>query len=98
MGTQTTMSCRTFAFTHTREGFRRFAQTLKAPLDTNGRQRILIALAPSGSYWQALDEQLNSCGYAVCLVHCQAVRHNRQTLPEGTRKTDATEAASVFDL
>src|SRR5215469_437567 len=98
MGTQTTMSCRKCECTHTREGFRRFEQTLKAHLDKNRRQRLLIAMEPSGISWQALYERLNSCGYAVCLVHCQAVRHNRQTMPEGTSKTDEKDAASVFDL
>jgi transposase len=98
IGTQTTMSCRKLEFTHTREGFRRFEQTLKVHLVKNGRQHILIAMEPSGIYWQALYEQLNSCGYEVCLVHCQAVRNNRKTMPDGTSKTDEKDAASVFDL
>jgi transposase len=97
-GTQTTMSCRKRDFPHTREGFRRFEQTLKVHLVKNGRQHILIALAPSGISWQALYEQLHSCGYAVCLVYCQAVRRHRQTMPDGTRKTDEKDAASVFDF
>ena len=63
MGTQTTMSCRKLEFTHTREGFRRFEQALKAHLVKNGRQRLLIAMEPSGIYWQALYERLHSCGY-----------------------------------
>src|SRR5919204_4867311 len=98
LGTQTTVSCRKFEFTHTYEGFRRFEQTLKAHLVKNGCQHSLIAMEPSGIYWQALYERLKSCGYEVCLVHCQAVRHNRQTMPEGTSKTDEKDAASVFDL
>jgi transposase len=98
MGTQTTMSCRKLEFTHTREGFRRFEQTLKAHLDKNGRQRSLIAMEPSGIYWQALYERLKSCGYEVCLVHCQAVRNNRKTMQDGTSKTDEKDAASIFDL
>jgi len=98
LGTQTTMSCRKLEFTHTREGFRRFEQALKVHLVKNGRQHILIAMEPSGIYWQALYERLHSCGYAVCLVHCQAVRNNRKTMPDGTSKTDEKDAASVFDL
>jgi len=98
MGTQTTMSCRKLEFTHTRDGFRRFEQALKIHLVKNGRQRILIAMEPSGIYWQALYERLHSCGYEVCLVHCQAVRHNRQTMQDGISKTDEKDAASVFDL
>ena len=98
MGTQTTMSCRKFGFTHTREGFRRFAQILKAHLDQNGRQHILIAMEPSGIYGQALYERLHSCGYEVGLGHCQAVRHTRQTMPEDPSKTDEHDAARVFDL
>jgi transposase len=98
MGTQTTMSCRKLAFTHPREGFTRFAQTLGVPMVKNGRQRILVAMEPSGIYWQALYERLKSGDYEVCLVHCQAVRNNRNTMPDGTRKTDEKDAASVFDL
>jgi transposase len=98
IGTQTTMSCRKLAFTHTREGFQRFEQTLKAHMVQNGRQRTLIAMEPSGIYWQALYEQLTSCGYEVCLVHCQAVRNNRKTMQDGTSKTDEKDAASVLDL
>ena len=45
IGTPTTMSCRKLAFTHTREGFQRFAQARTAPLVNHGRQRILIARA-----------------------------------------------------
>jgi transposase len=98
LGTQTTVSCRQFEFTHTREGFGRFAQTLKAHLVKHGRQHILIAMEPSGLYWQALYERLKSCGYEVCLVHCQAVRNNRKTMSDGTSKTDEKDAYSVFDL
>ena len=98
MGTQTAINCRPLAFPHTREGFRRLAQTLTDQLGHNHCRRLLLAMEPSGSYWHALYARLNSCGYGVCLGHCQAVRHNRQTRPEGTRKTDATEADSVFDV
>jgi hypothetical protein len=98
IGTQTTMSCRKRALTHPHEGFRRFAQPLTAPLVKNGRQPILIAMAPSGISWQARYARLNSCDYAVCLVHCPAVRNNRTTMPDGTSKTDEKDAASVFDL
>ena len=97
MGTQTTMSGRQLALTHTREGLRRFAQTLKAHLDKNGPQRSLIALEPSGISWQALYERLKSSGYEACLVHGQAVRNNRQTMQDGTRKTDEKDAARLFD-
>src|SRR5262249_17253384 len=38
------------------------------------------------------------CGYAVCMVHCQAVRNHRKTMQDGTSKTDAKDAASIFDL
>ena len=98
MGTQTTMSCRKLEFTHTREGFKRFEQTLRGHMVKNGRQCILIAMEPSGIYWQALYERLKSYDYAVCLVHCQAVRNNRKTMPDGTSKTDEKDAASIFDL
>src|SRR5215831_12598092 len=97
-GTQPTMSCRKLACTHPREGFRRFAQTLQAHLVTKGRQHILSAMEPSGISWPALYERLHSCGYAVCLVHCHAGRNKRQTMPAGTSKTDAKDAASLFDL
>jgi transposase len=98
LGTQTIMSCRKLAFTHTREGFRRFEQTLRNHLGKTRCQRLLIAMEPSGLSWQALYERLRDCGYELCLVHCQAVRNNRQTMPEGTSKTDAKDAYSVFDL
>lgn len=98
MGTQTTMSCRQLALTHTREGFRRFAQALQAHLVTNGRQRLLMAMDPAGLSWQALSARLKSCGSEVCLVHGQAVRNTRKTMQDGTRKTDAKEAYSVCDL
>src|SRR5919109_3595673 len=98
IGTQTTMSCRKLEFTHTREGFGRFEQTRRGHMVKNGRRRILIAMEPSGIYWQALYERLTSCDYAVCLVHCQAVRNNRKTMQDGTSKTDEKDAASIFDL
>src|SRR5262249_45462193 len=98
LGTQTTVSCRQLAFTHTREGFRRFEQTLRAHLVKNKCQRMLIAMEPSGIDWPALYERLKSCGYGVCLVHCQAVRNNRKTMPDGTSKTDEKAAYSIFDL
>jgi transposase len=98
LGTQTIISCRKLEFTHTREGFRRFEQTLRNHLVTTRCQRLLIAMEPSGIYWQALYERLKGCGYEVCLVHCQAVRNNRKTMQEGTSKTDEKDAYSVFDL
>src|SRR5919198_5665851 len=98
LGTQRGISCRKLEFTHTREGFQLFERTLKTHLAKTNCQRLLIAMEPSGIYWQALYERLKSCGYAVCLVHCQAVRNNRKTMPEGTSKTDEKDAYSVFDL
>src|SRR5262245_4519817 len=98
MGTQPPVSGRKFEFTPTREGFTRFEQTLRTHRVKNRRQRLLIAMEPSGIYGQALYERLHSCGYEVCLVHCQAVRNNRKTMQDGTSKTDETDAASVFDL
>jgi transposase len=98
LGTQRGISCRKLEFTHTREGFQLFERTLKTHLAKTNCQRLLIAMEPSGIYWQALYERLKSCGYEVCLVHCQAVRNHRKTMPEGTSKTDEKDAYSVFDL
>jgi transposase len=98
IGTQTRISCRKLDFTHTREGFQRFEHTLRHHLDKNNCHRVLIAMEPSGIYWQALYERLKDSGYGVCLVHCQAVRNNRKTMPDGTSKTDEKDAYSIFDL
>jgi transposase len=98
IGTQANVSCRKLDFTHTREGFKLFEQTLRDHLVTNSCHRLLIAMEPSGIYWQGLYERLRSCGDDVCLVSCQAVRNNRKTMPETTSKTDATDAYSVLDL
>ena len=67
-------------------------------MDTNTCRRVLIAMEPSGIYWQALYDRLKSCGYGVCLVHCQAVRNNRKTMQDGMSKTDEKDAHSLFDL
>jgi transposase len=98
MGTQTGMSCRKLEFTHTREGFQLFEHTLRNHLDKNHCRRMLIAMEPSGIYWQALYARLKDSGYGVCLVPCQAVRNNRKTMPHGTSKTDEKDAYSIFDL
>jgi transposase len=98
LGTQTGISCRKLEFTHTREGFQLFEQTLRDHLVKTNCRRTLIAMEPSGIYWQALYERLKSCGYGVCLVHCQAVRNNRKTMPDGASKTDEKDAYSIFDL
>jgi hypothetical protein len=95
LGTQTTMSGRKLAFPHTREGFQRFAPPRSIPLVKNGRQRILSALAPSGLSWQALDARRNRWGDAVGLGPGPAVRNPRQTRQDGTRQTEAKEAARV---
>jgi transposase len=92
------VSCRKFEFTHTREGFGRFDQPLKAPLVKHGRPHILMAMEPSGISWQALDERLKRGGYEGCLGHCQAVRNNRKTMQDGTSHTADKEAYSLFAL
>lgn len=97
MGTQTPMNCRKLAFTYTREGCKRFEQTLRGHMVKNGRQRILVAMEPAGLYWPALYERRKSGDYAVGLVHCHAVRNPRKTMPDGTSKTDEKDGASVFD-
>src|SRR5215510_20233 len=98
IGTQTRISRRKLEFTHTREGFRMFETILNRERAKNTCCRVLIAMEPSGIYWLALYERLTGCGYEVCLVNCQAVCHNRKTMQEGTSKTDAKDAYSVFDL
>jgi len=98
LDTQTTISCRKLEFTHTREGFRRFEQTLRDHLVKNRCQRLLIAMEPSGLYWHALYDRLTSCGYDVCLVHCPAVRNNRKTMQDGTSTTDDKDAYSICDV
>ena len=52
IGTQIGITCRKLAFTHSREGFRRFAQTRRDHLVKNSCRRLLIAMAPSGISWQ----------------------------------------------
>lgn len=98
LGTQIGISRRKLEFTHTREGIEHFEQILKQQLAKNACRHVLIAMEPSGIYWQALYARLQGCGYGVCLVHCQAVRNNRKTMQEGTSKTDEKDAYSVFDL
>lgn len=98
LGTQTGITCRKLAFTHSREGFQRFEQTLRDCLVKNNCRRLLIAMEPSGIYWQGLYDRLQSCGYDVCLVSCQAVRNNRKTMQEATSKTDEKDAYSILDL
>jgi transposase len=97
-GTQTRISRRNREFTHTHEGFRMFETVLNREIAKHTCCRVLMAMEPSGIYWLALYERLTGCGYAVCLVTCQAVCHNRKTMQEGTSKTDAQDAYSVFDL
>jgi Transposase len=100
IGTQTNVRCRKLDFPHTREGFKRFEQTLtlREHLLKSDCRRLLLAMDPSGIYGQGLSERLRSCGYDVCLVSCQAGHNNRQTMPEGLRKTDAKDAYSVWDV
>jgi hypothetical protein len=52
----------------------------------------------SGIYGQGRYARLRSCGYAVCLVRCQAVHNHRKTMQEATSKTDEKDAYSVLDL
>ena len=54
IGTQTGITCRKLAFTHSREGFRLFEQALTDHLVKNSCHRLLIAMEPSGIYWQGL--------------------------------------------
>ena len=98
LGTQTGITCRKLAFTHSREGFQRFEQPLRDCLVKNNCRRLLIAMEPSGIYWQGLYDRLRSCGYDVCLVRCQAGRNNRKTMQEATSKTDEKDAYSILDL
>jgi hypothetical protein len=65
---------------------------------TGSCRGVLIAMEPSGISWLALYERRTGCGDEVCLVNCQAVCHHRKTMQEGTSKTDAKDAYSVFDL
>jgi hypothetical protein len=51
IGTQTSITCRTLVFTHSREGGRRFAPTLRDHLVTTRCRRLLIAMDPSGISW-----------------------------------------------
>jgi transposase len=98
MGTQTRISRRKLAFTHTHEGCRMFETVLNRERAKNTCCRVLMAMEPSGISWLALYERLTGCGYEVCLGNWQAVCHNRKTMQEGTSQTDAKDAYSVFDL
>jgi hypothetical protein len=46
-------------------------------------------MEPSGIYWQGFYDRLRRGGDDICLMSCQAVRHNRKTMQEATGKTDA---------
>jgi len=98
IGTKTGIIQRKLTFTHTREGFRMFENTIRKTMFKYKCKRVLIAMEPSGIYWYALYEPLKNCGYGVCLVNCQAVSNNRKTLPAGVNKTDEKDAYSIFDL
>jgi hypothetical protein len=55
-------------------------------------------MEPAGLSWQALYARLQSWGSEGSLGPCHAVRTHRQTRQDGTSKTDAKDAYSLFDL
>ena len=98
IGTKKNIIQRKLTFTHSREGFGLFETIIRKTMFKYKLKRVLIAMEPSGIYWYALYERLKNCGYGVCLVNCLAVSNNRKTMPDGTEKTDAKDAHSIFDL
>jgi transposase len=88
----------TISFKNNREGFQRFEQTLRKNIAKTKSRKVLIAMEPSGLYWYSLYNRLKKCGYGVCLVNCQAVKNNRQTMQGGISKTDKKDAGSILDL
>jgi transposase len=98
IGTTAGVRCRKFSVTHSREGFKRFEDGIHKQMKRAKCQRVLIAMEPSGIYWQALYEHLRACGYSVCLVNTQAVANNRKTFQSGQSKTDPKDAYAVYDL
>ena len=91
-----TNHCLTFG--NHREGYQKFEAILRTTMEMTGCSRSLIAMEPSGLYWQGLYNRLRQCGFNVCLVNCLAVRNNRRTMPDGLSKTDKKDAQSILDL
>ncbi len=89
---------RSLTFTNSREGFKKFDLVVRQTLEKTCCKRILIAMEPSGLYWQGLYTRMKQCGYYVCLVNCLAVRNNRRTMHDGLSKTDKKDAKSILDL
>ncbi len=91
-----TNHCLTFG--NHREGYQKFEATVRTTMELTGCSRSLIAMEPSGLYWQGLYNRLRQCGFNVCLVNCLAVRNNRRTMHDGLSKTDKKDAQSILDL
>ncbi len=88
----------TVSFKNNREGFQYFEQTLRKNISKTESRKVLVAMEPSGLYWYSLYDRIKKCGFGVCLVNCQAVKNNRQTMQGGISKTDRKDARSILDL
>ncbi len=89
---------RRLRFRNNREGLRQLNKAIQRAQCACQADDIVIGMEPSGAYWKALYEQLQTLGYRLVLVHATAVKHNRQTHGDNPSKTDRKDAFCIWDL
>ena len=89
---------RRLRFRNHRKGLRQLEEAIEKSQAACQADDIVIGMEPSGAYWKALYEQLQTLGYRVVLVHAKAVKHNRETQGDNASKTDRKDAFCIWDL
>ena len=97
VGTSDRVLRRRLTIANTRDGLAQLEAAISKEGRTIRAQAVIVGMEPSGVYWKPLAAQLRQRGYAVVLVHTKAVRHNRQTMRDGS-KTDSKDAFAIWDL
>lgn len=98
IGTTERVLCRRLRFAATREGLDHLERKVRNYRDQMGSMDVLVAMEPTGIYWQTIRRMLGKRTWVVSCTDPARVKHNRKTLKGSGSKTDRKDAYCVFDL
>jgi transposase len=98
VATKDKVLCRRLRFGATLDGIDYLERTVRKYLEQTGCREVLVAMEPTGVYWQTIRRMLSDRGWAVCCTDPARVKHNRKTLKGNGSKTDRKDAYCILDL
>lgn len=90
--------CKPFPFFNTGHAFKNFLSTIRHLMKIHEVKEILIAMEPTGHYWEPLAHYLENNGIPMVFVSSLVVKRTREVMELSRNKNDQKDAYHIAQL